>query len=172
MSPTPFLLPVAPFQETLHASMCGPAVLHMVLSYYGVHKTEQELAVLCGTSLDMGTSAEQIKSAGEELGLMVDIHDNCSFADIEGWLDEKKPVIVDWFTRGRRDYTDAAVPDGHYSVVTGISDTHIYLQDPEIGGLRTLSLDDFYKVWFDFRGTYISAWEDMLLRQCIVVSKK
>jgi len=36
------LIPVKPFQETLHAGMCGPASLKMVLDYYVMEKTEKE----------------------------------------------------------------------------------------------------------------------------------
>ena len=38
------MLKIKPFQETLHADMCGPASLKIVLDYYGVSKTEKELA--------------------------------------------------------------------------------------------------------------------------------
>lgn len=77
------------------------------------------------------------------------------------------PIIVDWFTRGRADYNDSQVPDGHYSVVVGLDDTHIYLQDPEIGGLRKIQRDDFMKVWFDFRGEKITSWKELIVRQLV-----
>ena len=50
------------------------------------------------------------------------------------------------------DYTDADVSDGHYSVVCGLDDKNIYLQDPEIGSMRKLDREDFMTVWFDFTG--------------------
>ena len=39
-------LKIKPFQETLNASMCGPASLKIVLKYYGIEVTEKELARL------------------------------------------------------------------------------------------------------------------------------
>lgn len=165
----PNLLPVKPFQETLHAGMCGPASLKMVLDYYGVDKTEEELAEFCGTDSDLGTSDEGIKRAAESLGFKVEIHNNNTFDGIQRWLDKKVPVIVSWFTRGRIDYDDSEVPDGHLSVVVGLDDENIYLQDPEIGSLRKIARDDFMKVWFDFTGEYITAWDEMILRQIIAV---
>ena len=167
----PNLLPVKPFQETLHAGMCGPASLKMVLDYYGVDKTEKELAELCGTDPDLGTSDEGIKRAAESLGFKVEIHNNSTFDDIQRWLDKKVLVIVNWFTRGRIDYNDSEVPDGHLSVVVGLDDENIYLQDPEIGSLRKIAKDDFMKVWFDFTGEYITSWEEMILRQIIAIYK-
>ncbi len=165
------ILPVKSFQETLHAGMCGPASLNMVLEYYGMEKTEEELADLCGTDSNLGTSDEGLKRAAESLGLKVEIKNNSTLDDIKQWLDKKVPVIVNWFTRGRIDYDDSEVPDGHLSVVVGLDDTYIYLQDPEIGSLRKISRDDFMKVWFDFKGEYIKSWDEMIIRQLIAIYK-
>ena len=163
------LLPVKSFQETLYVGMCGPASLKMVLDYYGMEKTESELAELCGTDKNLGTSDECIKRAAESLGFKVEIKNNNTFDDIQKWLDKKVPVIVNWFTRGRTDYGDSEVPDGHLSVVVGLDDDHIYLQDPEIGGLRKLKRGDFMRVWFDFKPAHITSWDDMIIRQLIAM---
>ncbi|QQR77144.1 MAG: C39 family peptidase [Candidatus Moraniibacteriota bacterium] len=162
------ILPLKPFQETLHAGMCGPASLRIVLEYYGVEKTEQELARLCGTNDDLGTSDQGLKNAAEQLGFMVEIKNESTFEDIEKWLDKKVPVIVNWFTRGRTDYTDSDVADGHYSVVAGLDGDSIYLQDPEVGSMRKLEREDFMTVWFDFTGKYIKP-DELIIRQVVAV---
>lgn len=166
----PDFITIKPFQETLHASMCGPASLKMVLAYYGIEKTEQELAQLAGTDPDLGTSAEGIKKAAESLGFTVEIKDESTFEDIQAWLEKKVPVIVNWFTRGRIDYHESDVPDGHLSVMVGLDDEFIYLQDPEIGKLRKIARDDFMKVWFDFKGEYINP-DELIIRQIIAIYK-
>lgn len=168
----PKLIDIKPFQETLHASMCGPAVIAMMLDYYGIQKTEEEVAKLTGTSKELGTSDTDIKKALESFGLIGEIQNEASFDDIRRWLDKKVPVIVDWFTRGRSDYDDFQVADGHYSIVVGLDAQNIYLQDPETGGLRTLDRDDFIRVWFDFKSDHIMSWDDMIIRQLIAVYKK
>ena len=165
----PDLLSVKSFQEALHAGMCGPASLKMVLAYYGVERTESELAKLCGTDANLGTSDVGIKEAAEGLGFKVEIKNNSIFDDIQGWLDKKVPVIVNWFTRGRMDYPESDVPDGHLSVVVGLDDEYIYLQDPEIGKLRQIARDDFLKVWVDFAGEHINSWDEMVIRQLIAI---
>lgn len=162
------MLKVKPFQETLSAGMCGPASLKILLSYYGIEKSENELAKICGTKKDLGTDDQGIKKAAESLGLKVKIKNNSSFKDIEKWLDKKVPVIVNWFTRGRVDYTDADVADGHYSVVFGLDDKHIYLQDPETGTARKLEREDFMTVWFDFTGKNIKP-NELIIRQIIAI---
>jgi len=164
------LLPVKPFQETLHQSMCGPASLKMVFDYYGIEKSELELAKLAGTTDDLGTDDQGIKKAAEELGFKVEIKNNSTFKDIQGWLDKKVPVIVNWFTRGRADYEDSEVADGHYSVVVRLDQEFIYIQDPEIGKLRKIEKEDFMKVWFDFTGEYIKS-DELIVRQLIAIYK-
>lgn len=164
------MLPVESFQETLNAGMCGPASLKIVLVYYGVEKSEQELAQLCGTDEDLGTDDQGLKRAAEQLGFTVEIKNESTFEDIEAWLEKGVPVIVNWFTRGRTDYDDSAVSDGHYSVVTGLDDESISLQDPETGSLRTLDREDFMTVWFDFTGKYIQP-DELVLRQIIAIYK-
>ncbi len=162
------MLKIRPFQETLNAGMCGPASLKILLSYYGVKKDEKELAELCRTKKDLGTNDQGIKKAAESLGFKVKIKNNSSFKDIERWIDKGVPVIVNWFTRGRVDYTDADISDGHYSVVCGIDNKNIYLQDPETGSMRKLNKEDFMTVWFDFAGKYIKS-DELIIRQIIAI---
>jgi len=164
------MLKVQPFQETLNASMCGPASLKIVLSYYGIEKSEQEIAKLCKSDKDLGVNDKTIKKAAEKFGLKVIIKNNSNLSDIKKWLDKKAPVIVNWFTRGRKDYADSEVADGHYSVVAGIDEQFIYLQDPEIGKMRKIKRHDFMRVWFDFKGDYIKP-KELIIRQIIVIHK-
>jgi ABC-type bacteriocin/lantibiotic exporter with double-glycine peptidase domain len=163
-------LNINPFQETLNSGMCGPASLKIVLSYYGKESSEKELVELCKTNKDLGTNDQGIKNAAESLDFKVFIKNNCYLNDIEEWLQKGVPVIVNWFTRGRKDYTDEDVADGHYSVVSGIDDEYIYLQDPEIGKIRKLNKEDFMTVWFDFTGKYILP-EELVIRQIIAIYK-
>lgn len=164
------MLKLKPFQETLNASICGPASLKIVLKYYGVEATEKELAKIAGWNRDLGIDEEGIKKAVNLFGFKVKIKNNSNFKDIEKWLERKVPVIVSWFTRGRKDYTDSDIADGHYSVVVGLDGKFIYLQDPEIGKIRKLERDDFMAVWFDFRGKYIKP-NELIIRQIIAIYK-
>lgn len=166
----PIMLDVKPFQETLHADMCGPATLKIVLDYYGVHKSEKELAELTDVIKGIGVDDRAIEKAAKSLGCKVEIKNEATFKDIETWLKKGVPVIVDWFTKGRSDYNDSEVADGHYSAVIGLDENFIYLQDPEIGGVRKLDRDDFMRVWFDFEGEYLKSSE-LVVRQIIAIYK-
>lgn len=150
--------------------MCGPASLKIVLAYYGIEKTERELSIICGVRKNLGVDENGLKKAAEKLGFKVKIKNNSTFKDIERSLNKDIPVIVDWFTGGRIDYTDSDVADGHYSVAVGLDDKYIYLQDPEIGSIRKLSKENFMTVWFDFKGKYIRP-SDLIIRQIIAIYK-
>jgi len=162
-------LPVKPFQETLHGSFCGPAVIKMVLDFYGIQKSEAEVAILSGKDDSLGISDEDIKRTLEGQGLNVEIKNFASFEDIQKALDKKAPVIVDWMTRGRADYGEDKMVDGHYSVVVGLDEENIYLQDPEVSRIRKFLKDDFIRVWFDFTTDHIEKWDDLIIRQMITV---
>lgn len=142
----------------------------IVLDYYGIQKTESELAEMLGIDERLGTDAVAIKRVAEDYGLKAEIRDESSLEDIEDYLEKGIPVIVDWFSRGRSDYPDSAVADGHYSVVAGLDEKHIYLQDPEIGRIRRIMRKDFMCVWFDFESELIGPG-NLIIRQTIAIYK-
>lgn len=107
----------------------------------------------------------------ENLGFKVEIKDIATYEDIQQWLKKGIPAIVNWFSRGRYDYDEDEVADGHNSVVVGLDKEYIYLQDPEVGRIRKINREDFFRVWFDFSGEYIEKWEDMIIRQIIAIYK-
>ena len=164
------ILKVRPFQETLYHSYCGPATLKILLRYYGIEKSEKELAKTADWDKDLGIDDQGIKKVAEKLGFKVKIKNYSTFKDIEKWLEKDIPVIVNWFTRGRNDYPESETADGHYSVVIGLDNNYIYLQDPEIGGTRKIKRDDFMRVWFDFKGKYIKP-NELIIRQIIAICK-
>jgi len=141
--------------------LCGVASLKMVLDYFGDVISENVLCQLAQASPRQGTSAQKIKKAAQRLGFFVEIKDGSNLDDIKYWLDKKIPVIVDWFSGD----------EGHYSVAVGLDKKHIYLQDPEIAGLRKMKLADFKRVWFDFESDFMKTNKDLILRRLIVLQK-
>lgn len=142
--------------------LCGPASLKMVLDFIGIEKTENELAEMTGYIPTKGTKSEGLIKAAKKLGLKVFQKDFAEIEDLKEYVINKKiPVIVDWFS------TD----DGHYSVVVDIDDKNIYMQDPELGNLRTMDLEIFKRVWFDFTGNFLDSKDQLIIRRMIVVYK-
>lgn len=152
------MLNIKPFKQT--PGFCGPACLKLVLSYYGIEKTEMEIAKLLNFDIKKGTPAKDFVEVANKLGFKAEIKDNCSFEDIKKYLNKKIPVIVDWFL----------VDEGHYSVVVDIDNENIYLQDPNLGHLRAVNLKTFYRIWFDFPGDFLSK-DNLILRRMIVIEK-
>jgi predicted double-glycine peptidase len=152
------MLKVKPFRQ--ETGYCGPASLKMVLDYYGIQKSEKELAEMTDCTMDTGVEAGRLLEAAREFGLDGYIRDDADLDDIRREvLDKKRPVIVDWFSED----------DGHYSVVVDIGDENIYLLDPEIGYIRAMRLKKFYRVWFDFPGDAIESSDDLNIRRLIAV---
>lgn len=159
------MIKLAPFEQS--RSMCGPAALKILLQYYGVDESEEELRRLTGATFAEGTAGESIVAAAQRLGFEAFSKDLASFKDIRYYVLKRKiPVIVNWFPpdHGFRS-------DGHYSVVVDIKRETICLQDPAIGDMRHLLLSEFLPWWFDYPGKYMRTKDDLILRRMIVIEK-
>lgn len=154
------MLQIKPFRQK--TGFCGPACLKMVLSYYGIEKTEKELAVIANTTKKDGTPESGMIDAAKNLGLNVELKNDCTMKDLEIYVKEKKiPVIVAWFS----EYV------GHYSVVVDIDQENIYLMDPELGHMKAMTRARFKTLWFSFPDTFIKKKEDLILRLAIIIWK-
>jgi len=151
------MIKIKPFKQS--PGFCGPACLKMIFSYYGVEKSEKELARISKCSRKMGVNAKGLLSAARLLGFKGAVRDYSSFEEIESYLKKNVPVIVAWFSTDEK----------HYSVVVDIDREYIYLQDPEIGRVRKLELGIFKKTWFDFPGEFIKSIKDLVIRRIIVI---
>lgn len=139
-------------------------MLLMFWNMPGQHKSDIELGQEIGTDPVLGTSNEAFLNSLKNYGLSYTAKSYASFEDIAHWLEKGIPVVVDWFSPGRKDAPSGDMPDGHYSIVIELDEHHIILQDPETGGERTLSRSDFLRVWFDFTGEYITAPNELVVR--------
>lgn len=155
------MLKIKPFRQ--QTGYCGPASLKMVLSYYGVNKTEKELTRLTNCTRKWGVEAWKLLDVAQQLGFHGFIKDESTYKDIENYVIKKEiPVIVDWFSED----------DGHYSVVVDIDKENIYLMDPELGYVRAMRLKKFWRVWFDFPDEYIKSKDDINIRRMIAIYKE
>lgn len=151
------MIPLKPFRQS--PGLCGPASLKIVLEYFGIKKLEEELAKLSKAHPHHGTSAKNIVLAAKKLGYKAFYKDFSSLKEIKKYIDKKIPVIVDWFSHD----------DGHYSVVAGIDNKFIYLQDPELGKINKIDLVTFQRIWFDFEEEMLKKKQDIFIRRLIVI---
>ena len=135
-------LKLEPFHQS--PGLCGPASLKILLSYFGRQYTEQQLALLGSSTVEIGTEHEGMIQAAKEIGGYVFAKDNGTIEEIEYFIKEEKlPVIIGWFDR-----------DGdHYSVVVSITDKNVIIVDPATNEPeRWLDRSAFPRMWFDFVG--------------------
>ncbi len=152
------MLKVKPFRQK--TAFCGPASLKMVLDYYGLKVQERILGRIAGCSATHGTSAKRLLDAAKEVGFRGIIKNSADLKDIKEYVVKKgMPVIVQWFS----------VDEGHYSVVVDIDSENIYLQDPELGHMKSMRLETFKRVWFDFPNSYLRSKSELVLRRMLVV---
>jgi predicted deacylase len=154
------MLNITPFRQK--PGYCGPASLKIVLGFFGVKITEKKLVEISGCSRSRGVSAEGIVQGARKLGFVAKIKDFSDLKDIDEWVNRKKiPVIVDWF----------AFEGGHYSVVCGMDEENIYLEDPSLGHCRAMKLTTFKRLWFDFPNDYLKSKSELIIRRMIVIEK-
>lgn len=137
----------------------------MVMDYYGVVATENEIAEIAGSTLEDGTSIAGMIKAANHFGFKVIKKEYATIKDLEDHVDKDIPVIVNWFLD---DW-------GHYSVVVDVTKNNIILMDPALKKIliyvrkRILPIKKFLHVWFDFEGQMINNPKDLMIRLMLVL---
>ena len=139
---------------------CGPSSLRAVLLYYGQDLSEKELAARMGEGPD-GVTSEALVMVAQQFGYEAALYNDASFEDVQNWLSQGVPLIVDWFSDD----------DGHYSVLVGLDQFYVHLMDPqEDFEYVAMPREKFENLWFDFVET--SNHKGMYQKQIIVVYPK
>ena len=158
------MIKLKPFRET--PGLCGPASLKMILDYYGVSVSEEDLAKVCGASKEKGTSIKGLIKGAKHFGFSVFLKEKSTLGDLKYFIKKKIPVIVDWF----------AEDDGHYSIVVDINKKEVVLMDPALRKIlvyirrRKFSPATFRRIWFDFPGDFIESKKQVVLRLMLVIT--
>ena len=145
--PDAIILPNFPRSIQLDFYSCGAKSTYMVLKYLGKPCTHETVERQLGTTTD-GTSPSDIKRVLRNHGLEVKVNTKMGIRDLKAAIQNDSPVIVSLY-------------DGwHYSVVYGISDTHIFVMNPSLGEMGSIKV-----------AVSKSEWRAMFDRWGIVVSK-
>jgi len=134
--------------------MCGPASLRIVLDYYGIKKSEEELKKLLKATYLKGTESKEIVKVARKLGFKAKYKANSSLNELRFLNKKKILVIIGWFS-----------PDSssHFSVIGDIDKEKIYIADPAFGRIKTYSLKEFEKYWIDINWDRLSFIRTFLL---------
>jgi predicted double-glycine peptidase len=136
---------------------CGAAAMQAVLGYWGRDIGEEDIREMLNTNEESGTYPDDIIRVALALGLQPEYKENMTMADLEDYVAEGIPVIVDcqaW--RSVSQYNESWADtwyNGHWMVVIGIDDRNVTLEDPYILGDRgILSREEFEARWHNVRG--------------------
>jgi len=133
---------------------CGPACLRMVLSFFGIARTEAEVMKECDTT-ELGTTTVKISTAAYKFGLKSSSLKNANIDDLKNELRKGRPVIVlidpSYLYGGVSGF-------GHFIVIVGFSDEEIIYHDPDVseGEYMRINNSAFQNSWESTRCWMIS----------------
>jgi ATP-binding cassette subfamily B protein len=135
---------------------CGPACLRMLLAYFSINISEEDLEKGCGTT-ELGTTPTRISTCASEFGMDAMATKNANLEDLRKNLDNKLPTIVlidpSYIYGGIAGF-------GHYIAIVGIEkkNNEIIYHDPGIseGEFKRCEIEKFLKSWSVFKNWEIS----------------
>jgi len=122
---------------------CGPTSLRIVLDYYGIKKSEKELARLIGATRENGSDPWQIVEGAKKLGLVAYYKKESSVNELKKLLKLDILPIVDW--NPKEDY-------GQYSIVASMDNKSIRLSNPDTCKIDKIPLKEFNEKWYELYG--------------------
>lgn len=123
---------------------CGPACLRMLLAFFGINASEEEIEKACETT-ELGTTSTQIVSGASKFNVELVAIKNATLQDIKKLL-EKNPVIVlidpSHIYGGIEGF-------GHFIILVGLENDEIIYHDPDIldGEFKRCAIQTFLKAW-------------------------
>lgn len=129
---------------------CGPAALRAICEYYKVGpKSHDEFIKDCEATKKDGTEPENLIAVAKKYGLKTKAKRGMTIEQLEVYLDQGRPVIVDLQAWGQ-EHQYKKLDSGHYVVAIGYDDDTIYFEDPSVhtrkrGKLSKKDLKDRWK---------------------------
>ncbi len=156
---------VVPQQKTLENNYhvyqtfnnCGPATLSMALSYFGIHKTQDELGkeirpfqVANGDNDDKSVTFDELAEKAREYNLIAYHRPNGNIDLVKKFISQGIPVLTRTWLKKDEDI-------GHYRVVKGYDDlTEELIQDDSYQNKNLrYSYADFNEIWSKFGNEYL-----------------
>lgn len=136
---------------------CGPASLSLVLRYFNIDKSQEELGQQLrpyqnpeGDNDDKSVTLDELASKAEEFGLVSYHRPNGDISMLREFIAAGIPVIT-------RTWMHADEDIGHYRVINGYDQEAktMYLDDTFEGKALTFSYDEFNTVWSKFNYEYL-----------------
>jgi predicted double-glycine peptidase len=124
-------------QETEYS--CGAASMRMILSYFGIDKSEAQVRKFVGSKPDGGTYFAGFLNTAKKLKLKYVCEENSSISRLKSLLEDSYQIIVCYYDV--KDKTD------HYAVVKKIDSGYIHFYDPWYGAYHKYTKAYFRRIW-------------------------
>ncbi|MFH1207914.1 MAG: cysteine peptidase family C39 domain-containing protein [Patescibacteria group bacterium] len=128
-----------PYYHQINDYSCGPAVVQMILKYYGLTKSQRSLIRLVGTNERVGTTRKKLILGFKKFSLETKVVFSADFTAVKEFLKNKIPVIVS--------YCELDSDQEHYAIVTGLTKKDVIFQDPWLGSQYRLDRRNFMLRW-------------------------
>lgn len=118
---------------------CGPAMLQMLLKFYGIFRPQAHLARIAGTTKAEGTGMDEVRHVLKQYGIRYRTRMSGTFADIRRVLDTGRPVAVA--------YVEPEDDESHYAIVVRLTKRDIVMRDPWHGPRFRMTRKAFLPRW-------------------------
>ena len=132
---------------------CGACALQSVLIYYNKYEDgELDLANELNTTSEWGTEPNDIVRVAKAHGLEAEIKTDMTIDDLSYYVNNQRiPIIIAYQAWSDSDLSwEVLWEDGHYSIVIGVDEFNVYLEDPSLAGaIGYIPIDEFMERWHD-----------------------
>lgn len=163
MTPVRLRTQFTPFKQK-DDSACGPTCIKMVVDYFGLPYSLENIATISKYKKRNGLTNKDIANTLKKLDLQVRTQSSAEWVDLMRLHVPTNAIIVSWMMAG---YI------GHFSVVEKIDKNSISLADPHKGKIIRMERNVFLRLWMDYDDLWYPARNtDIELRWMAVVSLK
>ena len=131
-----------PYQSQLHPRWCGPAVLAMVLAYYGFTDSQSDIAakVMKGDYSYIDELSKYAAGKGLEAFRIYRLEEKAAITKLSELVRNQIPPIV-------LQQPAPEINDSHFRVVLNVEPTAIVAHDPKFGPLQRYEQSIFLRLW-------------------------
>jgi hypothetical protein len=123
---------------------CGPKSLqHVLKTYRNIAISDVEADIACQLDPKLGTSPYNLADAFRGYNFLVDVKTGCTWEDLQRWHSSRYIIVLDYLDGGGKE-------DGHYVVLSDITDMHLTVWDSDINGTITWPRNSWRAFWLDF----------------------
>jgi len=139
-----------PMREQRYDFDCSVAAAWSLLKYYKIkvdYNTLLKASKVCPVN---GLQPLKLVNLLKKFGLETNLIEHKTIRFLKSQINKDKPVVI--LGQSRKEYNKSwnnTWTHGHYGIVFGYDDNRIFLYDPSIGGVRTLTYDQLNMRWHD-----------------------